>query len=136
MTIEFNHRPLYDVDPIEQYYSKKDGVPVTYVCTSALGTEAFAMDIFYRESPHPEFGNRYFGIYQGYSNLMITNADKAEDLEFTCGWSDGKLVYSQHRHNMIAVDGGFIDGGRAYSRVVGEPELFTARVKDGTMFTI
>jgi len=135
---EFNHRPLYDVDAIAKHYSEKDGVDVTYVCTTALNDGTIAVDVFYRETPHPQFGNRYFGIYQVRYDLQvyITNADKVEDLEFTCGWLDGKLVYSPHRHRMVAVDGGFIDGGRAYDRVVGEPELFTARVRDGIMDVI
>jgi len=133
--MEFNHRPLYDTETIAKHYSEKDGVDVTYVCTTALDNSSFAMDIFYRETPHPEFGNRYFGIYTSplTGDTMITNADRVEDYEFTCGRSDRKLVYSPHRHRMVAVDGGFIDGGRAYDRVVGEPELFTARVKDGIM---
>ena len=54
------HEPHFDTEKIIEHYTKKDGVPVTYVCTSALGNEAQAMDIFFRETPHPEFGNRYF----------------------------------------------------------------------------
>ena len=128
------HRPLFDTNEIEKHYTEKDGVPVHYVCTTALDrVDTLPIDIFYRETPHPEFGNRYFGIYQGHSGLMITNADRVEDLTFTCGKFGDELLYSQHRHDMVTVDFGFIDGGRAYSRVIGEPELFTARVKDGIM---
>jgi hypothetical protein len=57
------HNPLFDTDKVCKHYSEKDGVPIKYVCTSALGDEAQAMDIFYRDTPHPEFGNRYFGLY-------------------------------------------------------------------------
>ena len=132
--MEFNHRPIFDTDEIAKYYTEKDGVPVKYVCTTALDrVDTLPMDIFYRESPHPEFGNHYFGIYQGHSGLMITNADVVEDLTFTCGKFGDELIYSQHRHDMVTVDFGFIDGGRAYDRIVGEPELFTARVKCGIM---
>ena len=81
------HEPQFDTDKICEHYSKKDGVPITYVCTSALGDEAQAMDIFYRETPHPEFGNRYFGCYEIYDSfaggsIFICNADKIEELEF------------------------------------------------------
>ena len=55
------HEPLFDTQKVCEHYTEKDGVPITYVCTSALGNEAWAMDIFYRETPHPEFGNHYFG---------------------------------------------------------------------------
>jgi hypothetical protein len=34
---------------------------------------------------------------------------------------------------MVAVNGGDIDGGRAYNRIGGNPKLFTACVKDGIM---
>jgi len=37
------------------------------------------------------------------------------------------------KNNQRNILGGFIDGGRAYDRIVSEPELFTARVKDGIM---
>jgi hypothetical protein len=58
------HNPLIDTDKVCKHYSEKDGVPIKYVCTSALGDEAQAMDIFYRDTPHPEFGNRYIGLYR------------------------------------------------------------------------
>jgi len=137
--MEFNHRPLYDTDVIAKHYSEKDGVDVTYVCTTALDNSSFAMDIFYRETPHPEFGNRYFGIYTSplTGDTMITNADRVEDYEFTCSpGSNEQLVYSQHRHDMVDVYGGALDGGRAYFRAIGRPNLFTARVKDGIMGVI
>ena len=136
---EFNHRPLYDTDAIAKYYSERDGVPVSYVCTTALNDGTIAADIFYRETPHPEFGNRYFGIYQNLwdPKLYITNADIVEDLEFVCSpASNEKLTYSQHRHDKVEVYGGALDGGRAYSRAIGHPNLFTARVKDGIMDVI
>jgi len=134
-----NHRPLlYDTDNVAQWYTEQEGVPVWYVCTTALDEGNIASDIFYRETPHPQFGNKYFGIYQNPLDLKayITNADKVEDFEFACGLSDSQFVYSQHRHDMITVDGGAIDGGRAYFRSLGQPDLFTARVKDGTMVVV
>lgn len=112
------HEPLFDTDKICEHYTKKDGVPVTYVCTSALRGEAQAMDIFYRETPHPEFGNRYFGLFRDAfnGNLMITNADKIEQAEFgLIEDDDGNLQYSAHRHDYKRFENGnMIDGGRAY----------------------
>jgi hypothetical protein len=101
------HNPIFDTLKIEDHYSKKDGVDVKYVCTSApneYGT--YAADIFYRETPHPEFGNRYFGLYLNHDNqIMITNADIIEDLEFTCiEDSKGDLHYSAHRHDYKVLD--------------------------------
>jgi hypothetical protein len=91
------HEPIFDTDKICEHYSKKDGVPVTYVCTSALGHEEQAMDI---------------------GNLMITNADKIEQAEFgLVEDDDGNLQYSAHRHDYKRFkNGNMIDGGRAYNR--------------------
>ena len=118
------HEPLFDTDKISEHYTKKDGVPVTYVCTSALGYEAWAMDIFYRETPHPEFGNHYFGLYYNMVDtrvtqkpqIMITNADRIESVEFgLVEDDDGNLQYSAHRHDYKRFENGnMIDGGRAY----------------------
>ena len=86
--MNIKHHPLFHIKNIAEYYSEKDGVPVTYVCTSAPNKHAdYAADIFYRETPHPEFGNRYFGLYQnihsGTNQIMITNCDTIEDLTFS-----------------------------------------------------
>lgn len=118
------HRPIFDTKRAEKIYSEKDGVLVKYVCTSALSTEAYAMDIFYRETPHPVFGNRYFGLYRDPSfssdgTIMITNADAIENAEFGMKEVDGKWHYSQHRHDFYTVGDVSLDGGRAYFRCVG-----------------
>jgi len=114
------HEPLFDTDKICKHYSEKDGVPIKYVCTSTTIKEGLqAADIFYRDTPHPEFGNRYFGLYQNHSgNIMITNADQIESLEFgLVEDDDGNLQYSAHRHDYKRFENGnMIDGGRAYIR--------------------
>jgi len=112
------HESLFDTQKVCELFSKKDGVPITYVCTSALGDEVQAMDIFFRETPHPEFGNRYFGIYYHPMsvNLVITNADRIESVEFGLIEDDaGDLQYSAHRHDYkLFENGNMIDGGRTY----------------------
>jgi hypothetical protein len=136
---DFDHRPVHDTEAIARHYTEKDGVPVRYVCTTALGDAAIAFDIFYRDTPHPEFGNRYFGIYDNpvHGRVCITNADEIEDYEFKCGVTeDDRLVYSQHRHDLVEVDGGALDGGRSYTRVIGDVGILNARVKDGMMYTL
>jgi len=130
------HEPLFNTQKVCEHYSEKDGVPVTYVCTSALGNEAQAMDIFFRETPHPEFGNRYFGLYRNAisGNLMITNADRIESVEFGLIEDDtDDLQYSAHRHDYKQFNNGnMIDGGRAYTRSSG-CKVYVYRVKDGEM---
>ena len=140
-----NHEPIFDTKKVCELYSKKDGVPIKYVCTSApneYGT--YAADIFYRETPHPEFGNRYFGLYNANNfggvrgGIMITNADPIEDLTFTAIYSNmlEQWVYSKHRHDYREVPGEnvAIDGGRSYNRMIGDFKsamVKTFVVKDG-----
>ena len=130
------HEPLFDTDKVCEHYTQKDGVPVNYVCTSALGDEAQAMDIFYRETPHPEFGNRYFGLFRDAfnGNLMITNADRIEQVEFgLVEDDDDNLQYSAHRHDYKQFENGnMIDGGRSYIKSSGCP-IHMHVVRDGEM---
>jgi hypothetical protein len=117
------HKSIFDTSIIEKHYSEKDGVDVKYVCTSAIGGQDFAADVFYRETPHPEFGNRYFALYRNpYSDnaqIMVTNADKIEDLAFGMVEGPEGWEYSQHRHDYRQVGNCAVDGGRAYFRRVG-----------------
>jgi hypothetical protein len=121
------HNPIFDVEKVTKLYSEKDGVPVKYVCTSALGGEAQAMDIFYRETPHPEFGNSYFGLYIDHMDrVLITNADKIDGAKFAMIEDNaGDFHYSAHRHDYKVVDDKMIDGGRAYIRTNCDTVNFT-----------
>ena len=125
------HESIFSVHTIAEDYSKKEGVAITYVCTSALGSEARAIDIFYRDSPHPRFGNRYFGLFlSNDSTPMITKADLIEDAEFAMIEDEnGDLHYSAHRHDYKVINGKMIDGGRAYIRTNTDVRFF--KVKDG-----
>jgi hypothetical protein len=129
--LNIKHKPIFKTDTVVEHYSKKDGVPVKYVCTSALSGEAQAMDIFYRDTPHPEFGNRYFGMFiDTQDRVMITNADVIEGAEFAM-IQDGKgnLHYSAHRHDCKMIGDNMIDGGRAYIRSSGDVVLY--KIHDG-----
>lgn len=125
------HNPLFDVEKISEHYSKKDGVPVKYICTTELSVSDVPMDVFYRATPHPEFGNRYFGLYYRNGSLMITNADKVENLDFGVVEVDGFYHYSQYHHHYNAVNEQVaIDGGRQYVRVA------TSSVDDFTILKV
>jgi len=133
--MNIKHDPIFNIKKLEEIYSKKDGVLVKYVCTSELVNRDVPMDIFYRETPHPEFGNKYFAIFlkPGTDTIMITDADKIEDLEFGMIDVDGEWIYSRYHHeNIMHTDSAgnhkHIDGGRQYARGWGY-EFF--EVKDG-----
>ena len=120
--MDINHIPLFDTAKIEAHYTEKDGVEVKYVCTSATNEHAAnAADIFYRETPHPEFGNRYFGLYHDHmrGHMMITNADMIETLDFGMIEGPEGWEYSQHRHDYRTVGDCAVDGGRSYFKRVG-----------------
>jgi hypothetical protein len=137
--MNIKHHPHFNTMIISKHYSQKDDVPLTYVCTSAPNKNAdYAADIFYRDTPHPDYGNRYLGVYRnGENQVMIMNCDTIEDLTFsmiegTDGWE-----YSQHRHDYRQVGDYAIDGGRAYPRLISSTSTITVleikrmKVKNG-----
>ena len=60
--MNIKHDPIMNIKKAEEHYSEQDGVPVQYVCTTDLQRSDSPFDIFFRDTPHPEFGNRYFGL--------------------------------------------------------------------------
>ena len=119
--MNIKHEPLFNIQKAEAHYTKKDGVDVKYICTTDLTASDVPMDIFYRTEPHPEFGNRYFGLYyvRVGDRVMITNADIVESFEFGMIEDDDKYYYSQSHHDHFAVGDKTIDGGREYVRSTG-----------------
>lgn len=118
--MDIKHPYQFDREKVESHYTEKDGVPVKYVCTTDLKASDVPVDVYYRATPHPEFGNRYFGLYHDHvrGHMMITNADIVEELEFGMVKNDAdKWQYSISHHDYRAFDNGnMIDGGRAYVR--------------------
>jgi hypothetical protein len=119
--MNIHHDNLFNKEAIIEHYTKKDGVDVRYVCTTDLNASDVPVDVFYRETPHPEFGNRYFGLYWDTvrGHLMITNADVVESYEFGMIEVDGKYYYSQSHHDYKVVGEKMIDGGRVYIKSSG-----------------
>lgn len=117
--MNINHEPLFDREKIVEHYTKKEGVTVTYVCTSDLTASDVPVDIYYRDTPHPEFGNKYFGLYFDTvrDHLMICNADIVETLDFGMVNDGSVWHYSQSHHDYKSFpNGAMIDGGRLYCR--------------------
>ena len=128
------HENLFDIEKVEKIYSEKDGVEVKYVCTTDLNASDVPVDVFYRATPHPQFGNHYFGIYHDHfrGHTMITNADIVESLEFGMIQVDGKYYYSQSHHDYKTVGDKMIDGGRQYIRSNGG--VITMHIKNGKFY--
>ena len=125
--MDIKHPYQFDRQKIESHYTEKDGVPVKYVCTTDLKASDVPVDVYYRATPHPEFGNRYFGLYNDRMNdrVMICNADIVEDFEFgMIKDSDNNWYYSSSHHDCIFIEGKMIDGGRQYIRHTGLDGVF------------
>ena len=127
------HHPITKIKQVEKLYSEKDGVEVKYVCTTEFKDSV--ADIFYRETPHPKFGNRYFCLFFRGDDLYVANADSIENLSFGMVENDdGDLEYSRSRHDYKSFkNGNMIDGGRDYIRSSGKVKIYM--VRDGVMTT-
>lgn len=125
------HYSITDTRKVEELYSLRDGVPINHVCTTEFGDAVG--DIFYRETPHPEFGNKYFCLFFRGDDMYVANADSIENLTFGMVENDdGQLEYSRSRHDYKSFkNGNMIDGGRDYIRSSGEVKVFV--VRDGQM---
>lgn len=126
------HKPLFDTAKIISHY-EEDGVPISYVCSTELTVENLICDIFYRgETPHPRYGNRYFGIYKDGERTRVCNADMVEDLHFAMIKENDKYHYSRANREVIFVgDYQSIEGGRSMTLVSGESEVVYLRVEAG-----
>lgn len=128
--MNIKHPSIFDTAEVERIYTEKDGVPVKYVCTTDVRMSDVPVDVYYRETPHPEFGNRYFGLFVNGKEIFITNADEVEDMEFgMIQDKDGAWWYSSSHHDCIFIDGQMIDGGREYIRSKGNVTVF--KIKNG-----
>lgn len=126
--VEIKHAPILNVEKAAALYTEKDGVDVRYICTTDLMQSDRPYDIFYRDTPHPDFGNRYFGLTVKDDHVLITDADDIETYEFgMIEDKDGNLWYSQCHHDCLMIDGKMIDGGRRYIRSSGRVEIYTIR---------
>lgn len=132
--MNIKHYPITNISKVEKLYSEKDGVPVKHVCTTEFADGIIA-DVFYRETPHPVFGNRYFAILFRDDKPYIANADKVENMSFGMVINDeGAWEYSRSRHDYKRFkNGNMIDGGRDYIKSSGKVKVFV--VRDGAMIS-
>ena len=123
------HPNRFDIKKVIEHYTEKDGVPIKYVLTTEVNLNNEACDIFYRDTPHPEFGNRYFGLRRDMVNgsTYIFGADSLEGEKISMITdSNGDLHYSAYRHDYKVLDNGnMIDGGRAYVKCNTGYRIFT-----------
>ena len=140
-TMNIKHKPQFNIEKVTAHYTKKDGVPVHYVCTSDLDESNKVLDIYYRDTPHPEYNNYYFGLYADEDDrMMICKADTIEKYNFglIAEATSDEWVYSRSQHNRVEIDSGYIDGGRKYIKRGGDLDTqkhIVAKVLDGEFVT-
>lgn len=131
--MNIKHYPIFNIKEVEKKYGEKDGVEIKYVCTTDLIAGDMPIDVYYRQTPHPTFGNHYFGLYHNNitDHIMICNADIIETFDFAMVENDnGELEYSQAHHDYKHFENGnMIDGGRVYSR--SSFNTYVYFIKDG-----
>ena len=130
--LNIKHFPTLDTEAVIEHY-KLEGAK--YVCTTELKPYGNVYDVFYRPTPHPVYGNRYFGLCKtSGGTIYICNVDVVEEFNFSV-IDNGKdeWTYSQYAHDLVSWGECYIDGGRAYTRVGGNPvpKAISLRIVDG-----
>ena len=139
--MNIKHNPQFNIEKVTAHYSKKDGVPVHYVCTTDLDESDKPFDVYYRDTPHPDHNNYYFGLYADEDDrMMICKADTIEKYNFglIAESTSDEWVYSRSQHNRVEIDSGYIDGGRKYIKRGGDLDTqkhIVAKVLDGEFVT-
>ena len=130
--LNIKHFPIFDTEAVIEHY-KSEGAK--YVCTTELKAYGNIYDVFYRPTPHPVYGNRYFGLCKtSGGNVYICNADVVEEFKFkVIDSGKDEWTYSQYTHDFLSWGENYIDGGRAYTRVGGNPlpKVISLRIVDG-----
>jgi hypothetical protein len=137
--MKIKHKPQFNIEKVTTHYTKKDGVPVRYVCTSDLDESDRPFDIYYRDTPHPDHNNYYFGLYaDDEERMMICKADSIEKYQFGMISDQDEWVYSRSHHDLVETESGHIDGGRKYIKRGGDldnQKHVVAEVVDGEFVT-
>jgi hypothetical protein len=111
------------VAKVEELYKAKF-VMESCVKSGRGGWSDFPVAIFYTEEAHPQ-GSNYFGLYTqrdyktGESHFMITNGISATE-PFQGIRVGDNVYYSRYCHDYRQCGKVAIDGGRDYTRLVGD----------------
>lgn len=134
LTLPLNHTSQFDTDKVIDFFSKKDDVPFIYVCTTTLNDGKYPADVFYRQTPHPKFGNKYLGVFMADQKTYVCNADCVEHYVFGMVKDENNVLnYSTYRYDYKSFsNGNMIDGGRDYTRFAGD--ITYVVVRDGNFF--
>lgn len=113
----------------------EDRFTAQYVCETTIrfknGWADFPVAIFYTEKAHAE-GSNWMAVNWSYDKMICVRNGISAVLEpFTGIVADnGDVIYSRYRHDFrTSPDGSVtIDGGREYTRLIGEKSVAAKRV--------
>jgi len=105
----------------EKYNAKYMG----YWCTKRNGGGSWnevPVDVFYVENPDTSKGHtNFFGMFRKGENVLITDASSCFSVPMTgILTKQGEVVVSRFRHDYRGAGDGAIDGGRDYTKLIGE----------------
>ncbi len=87
------------------------------------------VDVFYQPNPKTELGHsHYFGFFIRDDSAFVTDAQSAFENPLIAALSNDFLYISRYRNHFLEFPGGFIDGGRDYTRLGGIPIPKTVEV--------
>ena len=131
-----------NVDLVEQKYN------ATFVCETCIRDKhgnwsQMPVQIYWQENPPKGYSN-YFAVFtqqddQGKARVYITNGQTAVEDPITAIRHNDQIVFSRYRHDFRCigpVGDVAIDGGRDYTKIVGNPQEMLTLHFDGPNLVI
>jgi hypothetical protein len=111
------------IEVIEKHYDAKYIYETELIAGGPLGI------IFYQENPPNNYSN-WLGLYKKHGDLYVTSAEKIalQGVDAICV-GDDEWIYSHYTHHFLEKNGIAIDGGRSYTKILGEDILNIEKAK-------
>lgn len=118
--------PEINVSKVEEKYRAK------FICETQIrskegGWSDIPVQIYHQPMRTDPSHNEHFAIYIYGDHLMIADGSSAaEPMDAVRIKSSGEIIYSRFRHDFRGASTAnvFVDGGRDYIRIVGDPALY------------
>lgn len=129
-------KPRFFSNKLIENIEKKKGV--RFVFESSVKHEDGWLNqpaaIFYSEEKHPISNSNYMGVVFKKDKLYLVNGQSAVDGQFIVMEYRGEFFNSVFCHDYLCFDGEGIDGGREYTRIIGNPKLLKAEIINGEVY--
>jgi len=113
---------------IEEHYKAKY-VYQTHLMGKSCWTNIVGA-VFWQDNPPNDYDNWFALYYSDDSKLMVTSAtDTAKHNVTALNVGEDEWIYSHNLHHFCEKNGLAIDGGREYTRLIGNKPFVTAEFK-------